>query len=96
MGLAFPSLTSSYIGDDSDDHNPYNEIQYSPMFTSMVDQGLVKPYFSIAISRNSSGGVIAFGATPYVNGLDYSSVAYLPLLIVRAPCEVTDSLLSES
>lgn len=83
MGLAFPSLTSSYIGTDADDHNPYDEIQYPPLFTNMVNQGLVQPFFSIAISRNSSGGVIAFGGTPYVAGLDYSTVAYLPLVIVR-------------
>lgn len=82
LGLGFPSLTSSFLGTDVNDHSPYNELEYSPIFTSMYSQGLVQPLFSVTISRNSSNGVIAFGGTPYVTGLDYSTTAYMPILIV--------------
>lgn len=47
LGLAYPSLTNAYSGNDLD--GPGDEsILYSPVFTSMVTNGLVEPYFAIA------------------------------------------------
>jgi Eukaryotic aspartyl protease len=81
MGLAFPSLTNAYLG-SSNDHDPSNQIEYSPLFTSMVSQGKVPPFFSIAIDRNSSGGLLAWGGVPPASGADFSKTATLDMIIV--------------
>jgi hypothetical protein len=81
IGLAYPSLTNCYSGDGME-HGWADEVEYSPLFTSMIQQGLVQPYFSIAISRNSSGGFIGWGGIPAVTGLDYSGIAQCDLIVV--------------
>lgn len=83
MGLAFPALTNAYFGDPTD-HDFGNQIQYSPLFTSMVNQGLIDPVFSIAIDRNASSGMIAFGGVAPASGLDLSKTASLDMVIVSA------------
>ncbi|KAL2173474.1 aspartic peptidase domain-containing protein [Thermothelomyces heterothallicus CBS 202.75] len=80
MGLAFPSLTNAYLG-KAGDHDILNQVQYSPLFTSMVNQGLVDPVFSIAIDRNASSGMIAFGGIAPASGLDLSRTAVLDMII---------------
>lgn len=84
MGLAFPALTNAYFGEISD-HDFDNQIQYSPLFTNMVNQGLVDPVFSIAIDRNASTGMLAFGGIAPATGLDLSRTASVDMVIVRAP-----------
>ena len=83
IGLAFPSLTNAYLG-DGEDHDFGNQVQYSPLFTSMVSQGLVDPIFSIAIDRNASSGMLAFGGIAPVSGLDLSRTAVLDMIIVSS------------
>jgi len=83
MGLAFPSLTNSYLGTD-DNHDPVSQVEYSPLFTSMVNQGKVAPLFSIAIDRNASTGVIAWGGVPDTAGLDPSRTATLDMIIASS------------
>ncbi|KAH6621670.1 aspartic peptidase domain-containing protein [Chaetomium sp. MPI-SDFR-AT-0129] len=80
LGLAFPSLTNSYLGTGAQ-HDFGNQVQYSPLFTSLVGQGLVDPLFSIAIDRNASSGVLALGGIPPVTGLDKSRTAVLDMII---------------
>lgn len=81
LGLAYPALVNSYYG-EPEDRASYLKAPYPPIFTNMVDQGLSDPFFSIAISRNSTGGVIGFGGVPEVEGLDYSTVGETDLIIV--------------
>jgi hypothetical protein len=81
LGLAYPSLTNAYLGSGME-HNWLDEVSYSPVFTNMVNQGLVLPYFSIAINRNSSGGLIAWGGIPPVKGLDYSTAVSMDIIVV--------------
>lgn len=81
LGLAYPSLTNAYLGSGYE-HNWLDEVSYSPIFTSMVNQGLVLPYFSMAINRNSSGGLIAWGGIPPVKGLDYSTAVSMDIIVV--------------
>lgn len=82
IGLAYPALTNAYYGPE-DLHNPYYQMQYSPIFSTMVQEGLIENVFSIAISRNSSGGEIAFGGIPYyLEGLDYWTYAETDIIIV--------------
>jgi len=81
MGLAFPSLTNAYFGSGLD-HSRGNRIEYSPLFTSMVSQGKVPPIFSIAIDRNSSSGMLAWGGVAPATGMDISRTASLDMIIV--------------
>ena len=81
MGLAFPALTNAYFGDTSD-HDFGNQVQYSPLFTNMVNQGLVDPVLSIAIDRNASSGMLAFGGIAPATGLDLSRTSSLDMVIV--------------
>lgn len=62
LGMAFPSLTNAYLG-DGDDHEMGSAIQYSPFFTSLVEQGKIDPIFSLTIDRNSSSGILALGVS---------------------------------
>ena len=87
IGLAFPSLTNAYLGDGMD-HELGNQVQYSPLFTSMVNEGLVDPIFSIAIDRNASSGMLAFGGVAPASGLDLSKTATLDMIIVSFPMGV--------
>jgi hypothetical protein len=84
LGLAYPSLTNAYLGGGYE-HNWLDAVSYSPVFTSMINQGLVLPYFSIAINRNSSGGLIAWGGIPPVRGLDYSTAVSMDIVVVSDP-----------
>ncbi|GKU04784.1 acid proteinase [Fusarium langsethiae] len=66
LGLAYPSLTSAYIGDPSDqvDDSEWNSYPYTPWLTSAFSQGLIDPVFSVTIDRNTSDGVLSWGALP--------------------------------
>ncbi|KAK1751155.1 aspartic-type endopeptidase [Echria macrotheca] len=82
MGLAFPSITNAYIGPQYE-HDPGSQVEYSPLFTSMVSQGKSRPMFSIAIDRNSSSGVLAWGGIPPVKGLDRENDASVDMVITN-------------
>ncbi|KAK3386740.1 aspartic peptidase domain-containing protein [Podospora didyma] len=82
LGLAYPSLTNAYLG-SSVDHDFNTQVEYSPLFTTMVDQGLVPPIFSVAIDRNSSTGMLAWGGIAPATGADFSQVATLDLIITN-------------
>ncbi|KAI1403268.1 acid protease [Hypoxylon fuscum] len=82
LGLAYPSLTSAYEGDDINDDNQYLHVDYSPLFTSMVSDGLIEPYWAIALARNSSLGSISVGGMPPVD-LSKSDYDSTPILIAE-------------
>lgn len=82
LGLAYSSLTSAYWGSDGGDNGPDTQVNYSPIFTSMWGQGLIaEPIWSMAIDRNASTGIVAFGGLPPVQG-DNDAIAYADILIV--------------
>lgn len=86
IGLAYPSLTNAYLG-DLEQHSSIYQVPYMPIFTNMVQQGLIPGTFSIAISRNSSGGMIGWGGIPYeITGLDYMYATFVDIIVVRHPC----------
>jgi hypothetical protein len=73
VGFGYPSLTSAHAGNTvGNDSNSLllNRIRYNTFFTNMYKQGLVDPYFSIAIDRlppnvpSGPGGYLALGALP--------------------------------
>ncbi|KAF3765622.1 acid protease [Cryphonectria parasitica EP155] len=83
LGLAYPSITSVFTGPFGD-HSSYYGVEYAPIFTTMVDQGLVENYFSVAISRHASGGALAFGGVPDdLDGVDYSSMGMTDIIIAN-------------
>ncbi|CAM1509351.1 Fc.00g030900.m01.CDS01 [Cosmosporella sp. VM-42] len=63
LGLAYPSITSGYYGKLGEE-TPYNAIPYTPFLTKAIAQGSIDPLFSVAIVRNSSEGVLAWGGLP--------------------------------
>lgn len=82
LGLAYPSITNVFEGSFGD-HDPDFNMEYAPIFSSMVNQGLVDDYFSIAIARNGSDGALAFGGVPYdLEGVDYSVKAMTDIIVV--------------
>jgi hypothetical protein len=79
-GLAYPYLTSAYSGTNASNDSGSNFVEYNPVFTSMVAQNLSAPYYSLALSRNSPDGYIAFGGLPPV---EYTGdFASSPILMV--------------
>ncbi|KAL8685592.1 MAG: hypothetical protein Q9218_007666 [Villophora microphyllina] len=72
IGLAFPSITSSFNGTNPLKDTPADALEYSPLFTSMYNQGKVAPVFSLAISRGEeTGGLLALGGLPPVQHDQY-------------------------
>ncbi|KAL6691956.1 aspartic peptidase domain-containing protein [Trichoderma pleuroticola] len=63
LGLAYPAITSAYYGDVGDEA-PWNALSYTPFLTSAISQGSIDPVFSVALVKNSTDGVIAWGGLP--------------------------------
>lgn len=87
LGLAYPALTNAFDGHEGHE-DPYYAMQYSPVFSSMVDQGLVDAFFSVAINRaggNSSAGTIGFGGIPEgIDGIDYGTIGQTDIIVVSS------------
>lgn len=81
LGLGYPALTSAYSGPMGEERTGYRQ-DYQPFFDSMISQGLVEPYFAVAVERNSSAGMIGWGGLPPVEW-SAASTAYTDILIVR-------------
>lgn len=83
MGLAYPSLTSAYYGNDPSLNSEFNMLNYNPLFTEMVNQGLLDmPLWSIAIQRNSSDGIIAFGGIPIFPDIWSAPSSWTDIIVV--------------
>ncbi|KAH8698922.1 aspartic peptidase domain-containing protein [Talaromyces proteolyticus] len=73
LGLGYPSLTSAHPGRSVDNTTYFfNRLVYNPLFTNMYQQGLVEPFFSLALARtpqnssNGFGGYLSLGELPPV------------------------------
>lgn len=66
LGLAFPSITSAYLGTNPEVDSESNQIEYNPIFTNMYEEGSIPPLFSLAIERGGFGGYLALGGLPPV------------------------------
>ena len=80
LGLGYPALTSAYSGPIGDEREGYRQ-DYQPFFNTMISQGLVEPYFAVAIERGSSAGMIGWGGLPPIEWTA-ASTAYTDILIV--------------
>ena len=92
VGFGYPALTSAppgtTVANDSESLL-FNRISYNTLFTNMYQQGLVDPYFNLAIDRlppgvpSGPGGYLALGSLPPVA---YNST------FAKAPVEVTNTV----
>jgi hypothetical protein len=87
LGLAYPSITSAYFGEIGDEAE-WNAITYTPFFTSAITQGSIDPLFSVAIMKNSSEGVLAWGGLPPFH-LHRGEPAATDLIVVSVPRNLT-------
>lgn len=74
LGLAYPSITSAYYGATGNEA-AWNAITYTPFLTNAIIQGSIDPVFSVALSKNSSDGVLAWGGLPPI---DWQRGVYAP------------------
>lgn len=63
LGLAYPSLTSGYLGGPKDE-TEWNNYPYTPWLTKAIAQGETSPMFSVWLDRNSSDGMLTWGGLP--------------------------------
>lgn len=75
LGLGYPALTSAHPGTNYPNESIsyfQNRVIYDPLLYNIYKQGLVKPYFSLAIDRTpvnvskGNGGSLALGCLPPV------------------------------
>ncbi|KAJ4387873.1 hypothetical protein N0V93_008476 [Gnomoniopsis smithogilvyi] len=64
LGLAYPLLTSAYEGTDPSADTSETQVEYNPIITTMIADGLIEPVFSLSLERNSSDGFLALGGLP--------------------------------
>lgn len=81
LGLAYPSITSGFYGQVGEEA-VWNTAPYTPWFTRAVKQGAVAPVFSVALDRDSKGGVLAWGGLPQNVDWEPSSMVSTDLIIV--------------
>ncbi|KUI55483.1 hypothetical protein VP1G_02815 [Cytospora mali] len=79
MGLAYPLLTSAYEGTNASDDS--TQVEYNPIITTLIKDGLIDPVFSLALERNSDSGYLALGGLPPVNYT--GSFASTPILMLE-------------
>ncbi|KEY74838.1 hypothetical protein S7711_06522 [Stachybotrys chartarum IBT 7711] len=95
LGLGFPTLTSAHPGSEFENNTLSlitNRVIYDPIFVSMYKQGLVEPWYSIAIDRlprntpTGPGGWLGLGELPPVEHSDDWATA---------PIEITNGIPDE-
>jgi hypothetical protein len=80
LGLAYPSITSAFYGEIGQEA-AWNAIQYVPFLTNAVMQGSIDPVFSVALTKNSSDGIIGWGGLPPIQ-MSTGAYASTDLIIV--------------
>jgi hypothetical protein len=81
LGLAYSALTSAYYGKIGDE-GAWNIMTYPPFLTTAAAEGELEPLFSVAIMRNSSDGMLAWGGLPSIH-YDENVTASADIIIVR-------------
>ncbi|KAJ6541051.1 acid protease [Mycena vulgaris] len=90
IGLAFPELTSVYNTTDPTKASGANQLPYSPLFLSAVQQKKVKnPFFSIALDRGTFDQQINDPFDPNLGFLAFGGIAPVPVVnkAVTVPIE---------
>ncbi|KAK2607027.1 hypothetical protein N8I77_005736 [Diaporthe amygdali] len=96
LGLAYPGLTKAFFDPDGPGNLSYQST-YSPVFSTMIAQGLTEGFFSLALNRPGSSetaGVIAFGGVPDdLEGIEWGRNARTDIIIANV--DGVDSSASE-
>ncbi|KAJ7129914.1 acid protease [Mycena crocata] len=80
MGLAFPELTSVFNTTDPTKASGANQLPYSPVFMSAVQQKKVKnPFFSVALDRGSFDAQENSPFDPNLGFLSFGGIAPVPV-----------------
>lgn len=66
LGLAYPSITSGFYGQLGEEAT-WNAVSYTPFLTKAIAQGAMEALFSVALEKNSSEGLLAWGGLPPVD-----------------------------
>lgn len=70
LGMAYPSVTSVYRGDNPSTDAPHHYTPYNNLFINMFEQGSIPPIFSITYNRGAQdgqqAGYLALGGLPPV------------------------------
>ncbi|OAG44648.1 hypothetical protein AYO21_01138 [Fonsecaea monophora] len=70
LGLAYPALTSGHPANVTDNTTYfYNRLTYNPLLFTMHQQGLIDPYFSLALARTPQNTSSGFGGYLTLGGL---------------------------
>ncbi|KAJ7087075.1 acid protease [Mycena epipterygia] len=81
IGLAFPDLTSVYNTTDPTKASAANQLPYSPLFLSAVQQKKVKnPFFSVALDRGSFNQQENDPFDPNLGFLAFGGIAPVPVV----------------
>ncbi|KAJ6086077.1 hypothetical protein N7486_010358 [Penicillium sp. IBT 16267x] len=90
LGLAYPSLTSAHPANQTSNSTYWHDrLVYNPLLYTMHEQGLIDPYFSLALAHTpqnestSFGGYMTLGGLPPVNHSSHFSTV---------PVEITDNI----
>jgi hypothetical protein len=96
VGFGYPSLTAAHLGSIVNVSNTtfnFDIAVYNPLFVSMYKQGLVEPYFSVALERTpineltGPGGYLTLGGIPPVP--HDSNFSRTPVEITPVPVNYT-------
>lgn len=80
LGMAYPSISNAFYGPIGQEAE-WNTVTYSSFLTTAISQGNMDPIFSVAIMKNSSDGMLAWGGLPPIP-YDRNKNASADLLIV--------------
>lgn len=70
LGIGYPALTSAHPGPSQDNETFwYNRLPYDPLLFTMANQGLIDPYYSLAIARTAQNATTGFGGYLTIGGL---------------------------
>ncbi|KAK5045173.1 hypothetical protein LTR84_009506 [Exophiala bonariae] len=70
LGIGYPALTSAHPGPFQDNTTYwFNRLPYDPLLFTMADQGLIEPYYSLAIARTPQNSTTGFGGYLTLGGL---------------------------
>lgn len=90
LGLGYPALTSAHPANHTSNSTYWrNRLVYNPLLFTMHEQGLIDPYFSLALAHTpqnqstSFGGYLTLGGLPPVNHSCHFSTV---------PVEITENI----
>lgn len=90
LGLAYPALTSAHPANVTDNTTYFfNRLTYDPVLFTMHKQGLIDPYFSLALARTPQNATTGFGGYLSLGGLP--PVPHSPNFTI-VPVEIDNSV----